>query len=318
MSNFPQLYKKGNKPSCHPSKFQISAGFQVVNSDKSLEIYLFQYPTCPFCCKVRAFLDYNGLSYNVIEVNPIRKTELKWSDYRKVPILLVKVDEGYLQLNDSSVIVSVLSTYLNDTSTKLTDVVKFYPNIAFMDDDGTIKKEVLNRYHVMYHGQQSESASKRIVDERNSRKWADNVLVHMLSPNVYRTREEAIESFEWFSKVGEWDKNFSSWEVTSIVYLGSTVMYWLGKRLKKKYNLKSDVRESLYDSCNQWLKLLNAKGTTFHGGSRPDLADLAVFGVLSSIEGCSAFGDLRKKTKLSGWYDAMKSSVALHDGQLAR
>lgn len=69
----------------------------------------------------------------------------------------------FQQLNDSSVIVSVLSTYLNDTSTKLTDVVKFYPNIAFMDDDGTIKKEVLNRYHVMYHGQQSESASKRIV-----------------------------------------------------------------------------------------------------------------------------------------------------------
>lgn len=60
-----------------------------------LKLVLFQYPTCPFCCKVRAFLDYYGLSYDVVEVDPVLRQQIRWSDYRKVPILLVKVDEGY-------------------------------------------------------------------------------------------------------------------------------------------------------------------------------------------------------------------------------
>ena len=38
-------------------------------------------------------------------------------------------------------------------------------------------------------------------EERKWRKWADDVLVHVLSPNVYRTREEALQAFNWFSEV---------------------------------------------------------------------------------------------------------------------
>lgn len=29
----------------------------------------------------------------------------------------------------------------------------------------------------------------------------DDVLVHVLSPNVYRTPSEALQAFQWFSKV---------------------------------------------------------------------------------------------------------------------
>lgn len=38
-------------------------------------------------------------------------------------------------------------------------------------------------------------------EEREWRKWADETLVHMLSPNVYRTLDEAYKTFNWFSKV---------------------------------------------------------------------------------------------------------------------
>lgn len=70
---------------------------QVVNPTDSsgLQLVLFQYPTCPFCCKVRAFLDYNGISYDVVEVNPVLRQQTKWTEYKKVPILLAKVDGGY-------------------------------------------------------------------------------------------------------------------------------------------------------------------------------------------------------------------------------
>ena len=56
---------------------------------KSIKVKLFQYHNCPFCCKVRAFLDYYGIEYEKVEVNPLLKTEIKFSEYRKVPIAMV-------------------------------------------------------------------------------------------------------------------------------------------------------------------------------------------------------------------------------------
>lgn len=45
-----------------------------------------------------AFLDYYDIPYKVVEVNPINKKEIQWSDYKKVPILVVDGE----QMVDSS------------------------------------------------------------------------------------------------------------------------------------------------------------------------------------------------------------------------
>lgn len=109
------------------------------------------------------------------------------------------------------------------------------------------------------------------------------------SPNVYRTPSEALQAFQWFDKTGNWENFFSTWERTFIIYVGAAAMYLIGKKLKKKHQLKPDVRESLYDEINRWMKTIRAKKTTFMGGDQPDLSDLAVFGVLSAIEGLEFF-----------------------------
>lgn len=49
---------------------------------------------------MRAFLDYYGISYDVIEVDPVLRQAIKWSPYKKVPILLAKVDERYQVTNN--------------------------------------------------------------------------------------------------------------------------------------------------------------------------------------------------------------------------
>lgn len=67
--------------------FSSAASFQV--SGGGLKLTLYQYKTCPFCSKVRAFLDYHRLPYEIVEVNPVMRKEIKWSTYRKVPILMV-------------------------------------------------------------------------------------------------------------------------------------------------------------------------------------------------------------------------------------
>jgi len=41
-----------------------------------------------------------------------------------------------------------------------------------------------------------------------------------------------------------------------------------------RYKLKDDVRESLYDACNEWTSALRKSGQKFMGGSCPNLADL--------------------------------------------
>lgn len=70
---------------------------QIVNDgdDSGLKIVLFQFQTCPYCCKVRAFLDAHGLSYDVVEVDAVLRQSIKWSKYKKVPIMLVKTSIGY-------------------------------------------------------------------------------------------------------------------------------------------------------------------------------------------------------------------------------
>ena len=52
---------------------------------------VYQYATCPFCNKVIAYLDYYGIPYQKVEVQPIPKTQLKWFKGQKkmVPTLRI-------------------------------------------------------------------------------------------------------------------------------------------------------------------------------------------------------------------------------------
>lgn len=78
-------------------------------------------------------------------------------------------------------------------------------------------------------------------------------------------------------------------------------MFLISKRLKKLRNLSDDVRGEFYEVCNKWTNELEALKAKFHGGNTPDLADLAVFGALNSIEGCQTFTDIMDNTKISKW-----------------
>lgn len=224
------------------------------------EITLYQYQVCPFCCKVRAFLDYHRVPYRVVEVNPITKGELHFSpDYRKVPITRVGPD---LQVNDSSAIITTLS-------------------------------------HAVRPGRPQTD------EELKWRRWVDARLVRVLPPNMYRTMREATEAFEYISEMNQ----FSLLQKYSAKYIGSTAMYGISKRLKKRYNIV-DERQALYDLAHEWTRDALRNGQrTFHGGEEPDLADLAVYGVLSSIEGLQTFHDMLQNTDIGPWYERVKSAV---------
>jgi len=299
-----------------PPEFKAARTIRTDTDRSGLKITLYQYQTCPFCCKARAFLDYYGLNYDVIEVNSVLRTQMKWSKYKKVPVVVVEYKDKMIQINDSSVIVSALFSKLADANSDLEQIMDCFPSIRYYDEDGKEKLDIQNKYFLMYNEAQVNRTKEDIVEERRWRRWADDVLVHTLSPNVYRSPSEALAAFQWFDEVGKWPELFQAWERYLVIYFGALVMYVIGGRLKKRHNLKDDVRESLYDECNLWMKTLKKKGTPFLGGNQPNLADLAVFGVLSAIEGCQAFQDARERTKIGIWYDQMRKVVQSRQGQL--
>lgn len=157
--------------------------------------------------------------------------------------------------------------------------------------------------------------------------------MHAIAPNVYRTLKESFDAFNWFDKAGKWEQNFNTFERYASKYLGAIAMYFIAKRLKTKlvltlgrdvnlysafilfrYELKEDVRESLYEFANEWV---DAVGTTnkFRGGDEPNLSDLALYGAMRSFKGCEAFVDLMRNTKIKTWYENCRQHVKSYKGQ---
>lgn len=285
------------------------------NDNSGLDITLFQFQTCPFCCKVRAFLDYSGLSYSVVEVDAVLRQDIKWSKSKKVPTVLVKTKDGkYLQLNDSSMIISALTSFLVGGKTDMKEVADFFPVTEFEDVYGKVH-DIANKYFVMYQQNKPKQSKEELDEERMWRSWADNHLVHLISPNVYRTYSEAQETFEWFSEAGQWKKHFPSWEERMMVHVGTFAMYLIAKRLTKRHDLGDGVREHIYDACDKWMMAIKKKNTKFFGGKTPNLADLSVYGVLCSMEGCTAFKDCIENTMIGEWFYSVKEVVEGNKGK---
>ncbi|KAF3796492.1 Prostaglandin E synthase 2 [Nymphaea thermarum] len=223
-------------------------------------VVLYQYEACPFCNKVKAFLDYHDIAYTVVEVNPISKKEIKWSDYKKVPILTV---DGEPLVDSSDIITKLYS--------------RIHPDSHAVDDNAS-------------------------SEENKWRRWVDDHLVHVLSPNIYRNTSEALEAFNYITDHG----NFSTMERVSVKYAGAAAMYFVSKKLKKRHNI-TDERAALYEAAETWVEALD--GRDFLGGSKPNLADLAVFGVLRPIRYLTAGKDMVNNTRIGDWYGRMEEAV---------
>jgi len=304
------------RPTPTPSRvmdYGLNLGFKIT---------LYQYQTCPFCCKARAFLDYYGISYDVVEVNSVKRTEIKWSKYRKVPLLLVETPDGKtVQINDSSQIVSVLKTFIDHgMNISLDELLKYYPH--FEDKGkGMFDKTTFdfpNRYFIMYFDESADTRSKATEKmrslERKWRSWVDANFVHRISPNIYRTFGESLSAFKFFDEVGNWENIFSWFDRMIVIYIGSFVMRLVAISLKSKHELDDDVRSELYKSVKVFIKD-GLKGKKFVGGDQVSLADLALYGAMTSFEGCDTFKDMMENTKIARWFNAMKTAVGSHEGQ---
>uniref|UniRef100_H2YX12 Glutaredoxin domain-containing protein n=1 Tax=Ciona savignyi TaxID=51511 RepID=H2YX12_CIOSA len=279
---------------------------------KGTKIKLYQYQTCPFCTKTRCFLQAQGIPFENIEVHPIFKKEIQFSKSKKVPLVTVEKNGKLQQLSDSSLIISVLSSYMINNDREIEELVKCYPITTVVNEKGKAEKVILNKHWLISEEpvvQTAENDPRK--EEAKWRFWVDDYLVHLISPNVYRTYREAFQAFDYHVKQGRFN---GTWEGVVAKYLGSVAMWGIAKKLKKKYKLEENVRLDLYRACNTWTEAIG-KDRTFMGGSKPNLADVSVFGVLSVMENLDAFQDVLKHTSIKKWYYKTKQAIEEHNGQ---
>ena len=250
-------------------------------------ITLYQYAICPFCHKVKALLSYVGIQpRNIIEVNPLTKSELPKGDYRKVPIAIV--DEG--QVNGSD------------------DIVR-----ALLDH-----KYVESALNSRWKGGESSGSSSQekamTMDSfrsgENSTKWADfasNDLAGLMYPNICRTLSDSYAAFGYVDNV----TTFTPIQKGMIKGIGTLAMYMAASKIKKKRNIE-DEQEALREAIRKWEQEGLDGGNRSFGSDRsqPDLGDITVYGTLHSVKGLPAF-DMALATSpvVEAWYERMEKEM---------
>lgn len=266
-----------------PFDSQINSKF---SSSSTLTLY--QYYICPFCNKTKALLDYLSLPYKAVEVNPLTKAELKpWSGtYRKVPIAIM----NDTQHNGSNEIIS-----------------------ALLEDE-----EVISILQKKWEINQSEldtpaMSMKLFRNDESVIRWSefgDSKLASILYPNICRTLRSSYDAFSYVHDV----KEFSFLQKLSVQTIGSFAMYFAASKIKKRLNIQ-DERQALNDALDEFEEEgLDSGGKTFISGlSKPNLADISLYGTLHSIEHLSSFRevmDARNSDTTKMWYGKMKTELS--------
>jgi microsomal prostaglandin-E synthase 2 len=127
-------------------------------------LVLYQYQICPFCNRVKAFLDYNRIPYETVEVNPITKKQIKFSGFKKVPIVTINSKDT---MEDSMKIIE----YLRDSS-----LVSQDQNIHQLWTDDTEKWA----------------------------KWSELKLAIVLYPNITGTLSDSWKAFRYCEDISSW------------------------------------------------------------------------------------------------------------------
>lgn len=127
---------------------------------------IYQYLICPFCNRVKSYLDFCGIEYETIEVNPINKAEITFPVVtKKVPVAIIN---GEI-VEDSSKIIQVITKHAQDTK------LKNFPGKAFFTEDTA---------------QWSD--------------WSEKKLAVMLYPNITATLADSWETCAYAYDVAHW------------------------------------------------------------------------------------------------------------------
>ena len=269
-------------------------------------IFIYQYNCCPFCGKVKGVLDYYNIPYSLIEVSPITKSQLpnknKFLHDRNVPILLAaKASSG--------------------------------PNKYHIDQKITYKSNVIISTLLEYlcvNGQMPQNEYNRskstIIDAWHE--WMDNNLI----PHIYAAIDYDSYDISYLNKLFNDGKNkeneenstdimfrylkeFKKFETMAITtfpiqQICAQLFHNQAIQIRHKYGIQkgSDIK-NLKETMNEWHQVTKI---SFHGGSKPDIADIMAFGIFRTFDNIPLIKQLIQETQLTEWYETVQEMVGQH------
>ncbi len=245
--------------------------------------------------------------YRTVEVSSLYKKELKWSEHKKVPVAVLDGDV----VQDSSLIISRLAAELEGSQQSLQAQQQSHSATKSGNSNSSSwlpwskKDRQPAQTEPQTDSQVSDSTPTTTQREEEAywRQWVDQRLVKVITVNIYGTAKEAFQTFDYISATGK----FNWFEAESARVAGAVMMWGISNKLKKKYGITGNLREELYLCGDQWVEALGDRD--FLGGNQPNLADLAVFGVVKSVTGTDAYMDLMHHTSIGKWYERMMAQV---------
>ncbi len=219
------------------------------------------------------------IPYRTVEVSPLTKKQLKWSEYRKVPVALL---DGEL-VADSTAIITRLAAEVAEQKQQQA-ATEQAPSSGWWSLVGMgNRKQKVGAWlqeHICsaclsfplallqcvaslpsmvpdlaaqgtFHSAAVNNPSK--IDEERWRRWVDERLVRLLTVNIYRN---ARESFQTFDYITESSCNFGFFEREAARVVGAIMMWGISGRLRKKYGIEGDVRAELNKAADTWVDAL--------------------------------------------------------------
>lgn len=126
-------------------------------------------------------------------------------------------------------------------------------------------------------------------------KWADATLVRALPPLIYRNLRDSLQAFDYITQ----QEKFNWLQQRTIKYSGALVMTMVAKKSAKEQGI-ANPETHLKKCLEDWAEALGSGD--YLGGSKPNAADLATFGILKSIETLPAFRWIQDNRKVWDWY----------------
>ncbi len=123
--------------------------------------------------------------------------------------------------------------------------------------------------------------------------WSER-FVKGLPTAIYNSLPKALQSFDYITKTGK----FKWHEQQTIKWMGAFVMTMVSKKIAKREGI-TNPDEFLRERAREWAEGLN--GRHFMGGTTPNGADLAVFGIVRAVASLPAGKALAENRAFEDW-----------------
>jgi len=140
--------------------------------------------------------------------------------------------------------------------------------------------------------------------------WAQEHLIDSLIWNSHLTLSDSLSDYNYVESVD----SFTPTQKFAIKWLGSPLKHFIVKYAVKKRlppEVLSDPRKALEEQISLWSHS-GLKSQQFHGGDRPDRADLEIYGIVTSKRGQPVYNEIISKSDpaFQNWIQSMDSVVS--------